>query len=180
MTFLTRRRTTIAGVFAAGLLATATACGSSGSGSSATSPSSSGATTAVVHTTMNAKLGTILVNGEGFTLYRFDMDTAKPSASHCTGSCATLWPAVPAADANSVQGVDHKLIGSVTGTGGAKQLTIDGWPVYTYSADAKAGDTNGQGFGGIWWAVTPTGGKAAATMSGSTSPTSPSSGGYGY
>jgi predicted lipoprotein with Yx(FWY)xxD motif len=179
MIFTTRKRAATAGALAAaGLLALA-ACGSS-SGSGGSTPSGSSTTSAsstAVHTVKDATLGTIVVNGKGFTLYRFDMDSAKPSASHCTGACATAWPAAPATAANSVQGVDHKLIGSVTGTSGSKQLTVGGWPVYTYSQDSKAGDTHGQGVGGTWFAVTPTGGKAAAT---STSPTSPSGGGYGY
>lgn len=182
MAFTTRRGTATAAVFAAGLFLAVSACSSSsGSGSSSSSPSSSmstsaGASAAAVHTVKDASLGTIVVNGKGFTLYRFDKDSASPSASHCTGACATLWPAAPATSASSVQGVDHKLIGSVTGTNGAKQLTINGWPVYTYSMDTKAGDTNGQGVMGTWFAVTPTGGKAAGTSGSSSS----SGGGYGY
>lgn len=181
MTFTTRRGAITATVFAAGLLLAVSACGSSGSSGSAGSSSSSSsgvsssgtsAGAAAVHTVSDATLGTIVVNGKGFTLYRFDMDTNTPPASHCSGSCAALWPAAPAADANSVKGVDAKLIGSVTGEGGVKQLTIDGWPMYTYASDSKAGDTNGQGAEGIWWAVTPTGAKAAATA--------PASGSNGY
>lgn len=194
MTHITRRHAAVAGVFAAGLIVAATACGSSGSSGSGSSsgstspPSSTSApatgTGAAVHTVHNASLGTIVVNGKGFTLYRFDVDTAKPPASHCTGGCAALWPAQPASGANSVKGIDHKLIGSVTRGDGTKQLTINGWPVYTYAQDGKAGDTHGQGVGGTWWAVTPTGGKAhsgAGSMSPSGSSSGSSSGGgYGY
>ncbi|MYS24871.1 Predicted lipoprotein with conserved Yx(FWY)xxD motif, partial [Streptomyces sp. DvalAA-14] len=144
-----------------------------------------------VHTASDATLGTIVVNGKGFTLYRFDMDTNKPPTSHCTGACATLWPAAPATDASAVKGIDQKLLGSTTGTDGRKQLTLNGWPLYTYAQDSKAGDTNGQGIDGIWWAVTPAGAKAgAASSAGSTagSPSTTSSttgsgssgGSYGY
>jgi hypothetical protein len=86
-----------------------------------------------------------------------------------------------------VKGVNQKLLGSITGTDGQKQLTLNGWPLYTYAQDSKAGDTNGQGVGGIWWAVTPAGAKAsAASSAGSSSTTSPttnsgsSGGSYGY
>jgi predicted lipoprotein with Yx(FWY)xxD motif len=184
MAFTTRKRTASAGVLAAaGVLALAACGSSSGSGTAASSSSNAASGTAsaasgAVHTEQNASLGSIVVNGKGFTLYRFDMDSASPSASHCTGACATLWPAAPAAGASSVTGVDQKLVGSVTGTDGHRQLTIAGRPVYTYSMDTRAGQTNGQGVQGTWFAVTPTGGKAAATT-GST-PTTPSGGGYGY
>jgi predicted lipoprotein with Yx(FWY)xxD motif len=196
MSVSTRRRTAFAGVFGAAAVLALAACGSSsGSGSSAPASASasssaaggastpSAATAAGVHTTRSATLGTIVVDGKGMTLYRFDMDTNKPSASHCTGQCAALWPAAPAASASSAKGVDQKLLGSIDGTGGGKQLTLDGWPLYTYAQDSKAGDTSGQGVGGTWWAVTPSGGKAAATSSATSSPTtsaSTSGGSYGY
>lgn len=184
----------------AALALTLAACGSSSSGSSgasgssASSPSagsSAGATTgssaAGTHTVRDASLGTIVVDGKGFTLYRFDMDTSKPSKSNCTGQCAALWPAVPATDATHVTGIDPKLLGSVAGSGGVKQLTLDGWPLYTYAQDSKAGDTTGQGVLGTWWAVTPTGAKAkagggsggATTSAPATTGTS-SGGSYGY
>jgi predicted lipoprotein with Yx(FWY)xxD motif len=184
MTVFSRRHAAVAGVFAAGIIAAATACGSSGSsGSPPASPSpgmSSSASASGVHTAKSASLGTVVVNGKGFTLYRFDADSAKPSASHCTGSCAVLWHAQSATPAASVTGVDHKLVGTVTRGDGSKQLTIAGWPVYTYSQDTKAGATSGQGVDGTWWAVTPSGAKTAS-HSGSMSPSStPSGGGYGY
>jgi predicted lipoprotein with Yx(FWY)xxD motif len=189
MSVSTRRRAAFAGVFGAAAVLALAACGSSsGSGSSSTSsstPSSTsssatgGASAAGVHTTQSATLGTIVVDGKGMTLYRFDMDTNKPSASHCTGQCAALWPAAPATSASSVKGIDQKLLGSITGTDGSKQLTVNGWPLYTYAQDSKAGDTTGQGVGGTWWAVTPAGGKAAATSSPTTS-NSTSGGSYGY
>jgi predicted lipoprotein with Yx(FWY)xxD motif len=189
MTAITHRRLAVAGALASGVLLAATACSTSGSDSTTTPPSSGTSSTsaaAAVHTVDDAKLGAILVNGKGFTLYRFDADTAKPSASHCTGTCAVQWPAVPATAASSVQGVDAGLVGSVTRPGGStQQLTIAGWPVYTYAQDSKAGDTNGQGVDGTWWAITPSGGKAPATGTSPDSPgTSPSGpgtpGGYGY
>lgn len=181
MTFTTRGRVATAGVFSASLLLGLAACGSSSGSNSGTSspPSSPPATSSAagVHTVMDSKLGTIVEDGQGFTLYRFDVDTAKPPASHCTGQCATAWPPEPATGTHTVKGVDLKLIGSVTRADGSKQLTLDGWPLYRYAADAKPGDTNGQAVGGTWWAVTPTGAKA---MAGTTGSDSPSSGSNGY
>lgn len=181
MTVLTRRRAVIAGGFAAGILV-ATACGASGSGSGSGSSSTmpgAGAATGVVHTVNDPKLGTIIVNGKGFTLYRFDADSNHPPASHCTGTCAALWTAAPALNGkavDAVKGIDHKLIGSVAHPGGPRQLTVAGWPVYTYTHDSKAGQTNGQGVDGTWWAVTATGAKAGNGTTGGGS----TGGGSGY
>lgn len=122
---------------------------------------------------VDEKLGPVLTDGEGFTLYRFDKDTAKPPVSNCNGQCATLWPPVKASDNPQLKGVDAKLVSSVTRADGSKQLTLNGWPLYRYASDTKPGDTKGQGVGGTWWAVTPSGGKAAAAAS-------PATGGYGY
>ena len=113
-------------------------------------------------------LGTVVVDGTGFTLYRFDKDKPKPSKSNCNGSCATQWPPVivaSVAEAKAVQldGVDAAAVSTVKRADGKLQLTIGGWPVYRYSGDKAAGDTTGQGVGKVWFAVTPAGKKAVAT-----------------
>jgi predicted lipoprotein with Yx(FWY)xxD motif len=110
------------------------------------------------------KLGKILNDDKGFTLYRFDNDTAKPSKSNCEGDCATAWPPVTASVDSIEQleavGMDGKLIGTVERSDGSVQLTVAGWPVYRYFNDASPGDINGQGAGNRWFAVTPEGKKA--------------------
>ncbi|MFJ6836795.1 SCO0930 family lipoprotein [Streptomyces sp. NPDC091209] len=110
--------------------------------------------------TESVKLGKVLTDGAGFTLYRFDKDTAEPPKSSCDGACATAWPPVPADGAEAATGVDKALLGEVTRTDGTKQLTIGGWPMYRFAKDTKAGDTNGQGVGGTWFASAPNGKKA--------------------
>ncbi|UNM12705.1 hypothetical protein J4032_15300 [Streptomyces formicae] len=107
------------------------------------------------------KLGKVLTDSEGFTLYRFDKDTASPAKSNCEGECAKVWPVVAAGDVTAAPGTDESLIGEVTRTDGTKQLTIDGWPMYRYAKDTKPGDINGQGVGGTWFASAPDGKKAA-------------------
>lgn len=122
-------------------------------------------------------LNPVVVNGAGFTLYRFDKDSADPSVSNCTGTCATTWPPYLVARDGRVflDGVDKSAVGVIQRDGGF-QLTIGGWPVYLFNKDTKPGDTNGQGVGGTWFGVTPDGQKAgqAAGGTGSTaaSPTS--------
>ncbi|TLS43593.1 hypothetical protein FE633_24825 [Streptomyces montanus] len=108
----------------------------------------------------NAKLGEVVTDSAGMTLYRFDKDTAEPPKSTCDGDCATTWPPVPASGASAPAGIDKSLLGEVTRSDGTKQLTLDGWPMYRYAKDTKAGDTKGQGVGGTWYASAPTGKKA--------------------
>ena len=115
-----------------------------------------------------AALGTVVVDGTGYTLYRFDKDKPKPSKSNCNGSCATQWPPVLVASADEAKavkldGVDAGAVNTVKRADGKLQLTIGGWPVYRYSGDKAAGETTGQGVGKVWFAVTPAGKKAVAT-----------------
>src|ERR1700754_2722697 len=108
------------------------------------------------------KLGTVVVDGQGFTLYRFDKDTAKPPTSNCAGECAQKWPPVLATPGTplTVEGVAQDAVGTINRPDGSIQLTLGGWPVYRYSGDPQPGATTGQGVGGTWSAVTPEGGKA--------------------
>ena len=80
--------------------------------------------------------------------------------------------------------VDAKL-GEITGTNGSQQLTVAGWPVYTYAGDSAPGDTTGQGLdisGGLWWVIAPDGtwikSAASGSSSGSGSTSGYSRGGY--
>ncbi|MER6445250.1 hypothetical protein DEJ51_05225 [Streptomyces venezuelae] len=109
----------------------------------------------------NDQLGSVLTDSAGLTLYRFDKDTAKPPKSNCDGDCAKTWPAVAAGDVTAASGMDPALLGEVVRTDGSKQLTVAGWPAYRYAKDAKPGDVNGQGVGGVWFAFGPDGKKAA-------------------
>jgi predicted lipoprotein with Yx(FWY)xxD motif len=110
------------------------------------------------------KLGSVVTDAKGWTLYRFDEDTPKPPKSACNDDCVTKWPPVPADDATASAGIDASKLGSVTRTDGTKQLTLSGWPVYRYAGDTKAGDTKGHGVGGTWNALAPDGKPAGKTV----------------
>lgn len=114
-----------------------------------------------------AQLGAVVIDGLGWTLYRFDDDTAQPPTSNCAGDCATVWPPVLAEPGSplSVEGVDAAAVGTITRADGGVQLTIGGWPVYRHAADPAPGATDGHGVGGKWFAVTPTGERAEAPAS---------------
>ncbi|WP_030571783.1 SCO0930 family lipoprotein [Streptomyces aureocirculatus] len=107
------------------------------------------------------KLGEVVTDSAGLTLYRFDKDTAQPPKSNCDGACETAWPVVAAKGSEAAPGVDKSLLGEVTRADGTEQLTIDGWPMYRFAKDKKPGDAKGQGVGGTWYAAAPDGKKAA-------------------
>ncbi|MEV8361902.1 SCO0930 family lipoprotein [Streptomyces niveus] len=112
------------------------------------------------------KLGKVITDSEGFTLYRFDNDTAEPPMSTCAGECEKAWPVVAAGDVKAAAGTDASKIGEVTRDDGTKQLTLGGWPMYRYAKDTNPGDANGQGVGGTWFASAPDGKKAAVGAAG--------------
>jgi predicted lipoprotein with Yx(FWY)xxD motif len=128
--------------------------------SPAASPASSpAATPATIKVAADAKLGQILVNGEGITVYLFVADTS--TASTCYTSCAAIWPPVLTTGAPVAgTGAKPSLLGTTTRTDGKVQVTYAGHPLYYFVQDKKAGDTTGQGvngFGGLWWVLTPSG-----------------------
>jgi predicted lipoprotein with Yx(FWY)xxD motif len=149
------------------------ACGTStpsGSAPASTPPATHAAKSApagsVTIMTRSTKLGTVLTTAAGKTIYWFVIDT--PTKSNCTGTCATYWPPVlgtPAAASGT--SLPHGF-GTITRSGGVKQATYDGHPLYTYAGDTAAGQVNGNGknlSGGLWWAMTPSGAKPSASGS---------------
>ncbi|MBW5486877.1 hypothetical protein GPJ59_34850 [Streptomyces bambusae] len=110
----------------------------------------------------NPRLGGILTDAAGMTLYRFDKDSAWPMRIGCVGACLDTWKPAEPVDKANVSGVSPGLVGTVKRPDGSLQLTIDCWPVYRFTGDKKPGDTTGHGKQGLWWAVTDTGKKASA------------------
>jgi len=151
-------------------------CGSSGgqatAASSSKNTSSSGSSGSTIGVSNNSKLGNVLVDSQGRTVYLFKKDTS--SMSTCSGACATQWPPVISKGKPSAgTGVTASMLSTTTRSDGSKQVTYNGHPLYTYIGDQSAGDVNGQGlnfFGGEWYVVTPAG-NANTTSTGSSSST---------
>jgi predicted lipoprotein with Yx(FWY)xxD motif len=101
-------------------------------------------------------LGSYLTNGSGWTLYLFAKDVPNNGTSACYGGCATAWPPFYSANLNLPPGLNSSSFGTITRTDGTKQLTYNGWPLYNFAPDKQAGQTNGQGVEGLWYAVSPT------------------------
>ena len=101
------------------------------------------------------KLGPILVDSKGITLYDFVVD--KGTTSACYGACAALWPPLlthgkPVAG----PGVKASLLGTTKRKDGKLEVTYGGHPLYYFVSDRKPGQTTGQGidqFGGPWWVI---------------------------
>jgi predicted lipoprotein with Yx(FWY)xxD motif len=194
-------------ILASTLLATVllAACGSSSSSktsTAATSPaastSASAATqTGLVRTASNPVHGTILVNSQGMTLYALSGETG----SHfiCTSTqCVAIWHPLKASGLGTPSGSVASL-STVKRPDGTVEVTYKGMPLYTFTQDTKAGETNGQGIKdvGTWSVVTvsSTGSAAAggtattpssegssggSSSSGESKESSKSSGGYAY
>ena len=117
--------------------------------SAAAETSTSAAMAEGVHTA-DTDLGSILVDGEGFTLYIFTNDTE--GTSNCNEGCIENWPAVPG-DTAVGGDLDASLFSTITRADGSEQLAVNGMPLYRYTPDAAPGDVNGQGVGGVWFVV---------------------------
>jgi predicted lipoprotein with Yx(FWY)xxD motif len=137
----------------------AAACGGTTSTATASPSSSSAATGTTIAVATNAKLGQILVDGKGMTVYLFVADTG--TASTCYTSCAQVWPPVLTTGAPQAgTGAQASLLGTTTRTDGTVEVTYAGHPLYYFLKDKVAGDTTGQGvngFGALWWVLSPSG-----------------------
>jgi predicted lipoprotein with Yx(FWY)xxD motif len=153
--------------------ATTTTAAYSGSGSSAS-------TSPAVDTATVAGLGTVLVNGAGDTLYLYEPDAQH--AVTCTGGCAGAWPALAGGAAKAGSGVNASLLGTDAGPNGTQVVTYNHWPLYTFAGDKAPGEAKGQGIGGVWWVVSPSGQaiQAKATADVTPAPTTTTAGSGGW
>jgi predicted lipoprotein with Yx(FWY)xxD motif len=175
--------------------------GSAYGGSTATNPtasSSSGAMTSPPKTTVltikKTKIGYVLANARGYTLYWYSKDVKNGGSSACTGQCLSAWPALTGKPA-AVSGIKlNGILGMITRPGGIVQATYNGYPLYLYAGDSGPGKTAGNGVGGVWHVITgkvltssvprETGSSSNSSSSNSSGSSSNSggsgSGGYGY
>ena len=181
----------LSGSLILGAAATVAACGSSSSSGTAASSSSGAAagTSPSAAVTISAKsvpgFGTVLVNGQGRTLYM--LTSEKGGKITCTddNGCTKVWPdtelpkGVTAATAGS--GIQASLLGTVKDASGSLYVTYHGWPLYTFSGDSGPGAVKGQGitnFGGTWYVLGTSGNPVTGSQSQSgTSPSAGSGGG---
>jgi len=125
----------------------------------------------ILKTAHDAKLGSIVVNGKGLTLYHASSE--RNGKIRCTGNCVYFWfPVIVTSKAKIVlgPGVSRSKVGTVERPNGALQVTYDKLPLYRYYLDRRPGQTKGQGVkdpAGTWYAVS-TSGKVVTTPAGGT------------
>jgi len=117
---------------------------------------------AVVSATTTPKLGKVIVDAEGFTLYDFHKD--KGGTPSCYGACAKAWPPLTTEGSPKAgEGAMASKLGTTERNDGTLQVTYAGWPLYTFAEDRKPGETNGNdvsAFGAQWYALLPSGQEA--------------------
>ena len=133
--------------------ATATSLAPPTSASAVPSPAASGPALALK--TESGSQGIWVTNSSGRALYVFTKD--KGSTSECYGACAAAWPPLLATGPVTISGkfTVPADLGTTTRTDGTKQVTYGGHPLYYFAGDTAAGQTKGQGVGGVWFIVGP-------------------------
>jgi predicted lipoprotein with Yx(FWY)xxD motif len=129
-----------------------------GTGAAMAMTASTHSRSGTVNVVRNSRFGMILVSSSGRTLYRYTPD--KKDVSVCKGACLKVWPPllVKATARPTVgSGANAKLLGTIKAAHGKRQVTYGGFPLYFFAQDTKAGQINGQGFGGKWYLVSTKG-----------------------
>ena len=101
--------------------------------------------------------GPVLADADGMTLYVFVDDLLTKAPSACTGDCTNDWPPALVTGPLTVGRGVSGHVGTTRRADGARQLTMDGRPLYRFAGDRTQGDLSGNGIGNVWWAMTPTG-----------------------
>lgn len=138
------------------------ACGSNSSSSTPATPvppKTTSGRAATVGLESDGTLGKVLVDSRGRTLYLFQKDAGNKSA--CDSACAAAWPPLRA-DGSPVAGpgLTASKLATTPRADGKPQVVYNGHPLYLYTGDSRAGDTNGQGlsaFGAPWYVVSGAG-----------------------
>ena len=105
---------------------------------------------------VRTKLGRILVDAKGHTLYLYVKDRGTKSA--CSPRCARVWPpATVSGTPTAGPGVEAAKLTTTRGADRRPQLVYNGHPLYTLTADVRPGQINGEGFLGTWYVVSAAG-----------------------
>jgi predicted lipoprotein with Yx(FWY)xxD motif len=108
----------------------------------------------------NAKLGAIVVDAQGRTLYHLTSEHGKVA---CRGACTTYWPPVlwPGKGKPALgPGLKAAKLGTIRRSNGTLQVTYNKFPLYRYYLDKKPGEALGEGLDdspGAWYAVSTSG-----------------------
>jgi predicted lipoprotein with Yx(FWY)xxD motif len=121
------------------------------------SPTTTAASKVIKLGIRESSLGPIMVDANGMSLYMFAPD--RYNVSVCEGQCLTAWPPImlqPGQSLSSIElsgGLRYSKLGVAFRENGSRQVTYNGWPLYYWFRDAKAGDVLGQWVGNVWWVL---------------------------
>lgn len=104
-----------------------------------------------VKTASKAGVGDYVVDGNGMTLYYFAKDSI--GKSNASATVLASWPVFNAQNIVAPSNLNAADFATITRDDGSKQTTYKGWPLYYYAKDKAAGDTLGEGVGGIWFVI---------------------------
>jgi predicted lipoprotein with Yx(FWY)xxD motif len=131
--------------------------GGAGAATEVRAQAAAGPATIQLHKT---RLGMILVNARGFTVYAFGKDAKRQDRCVTISGCGSIWPLVKTSGRpRAGKGVKRSLLGTIK-VGNNEQVTYAGHPLYTYTGDGFAGSTSYVGirqFGGVWTALKASG-----------------------
>ena len=99
----------------------------------------------------HSNLGWVMAKADGYVVYTYGKDS-KGGAPTCTGSCASVWAPVTGMPKAGPADTFPGSFGQVTGAGGQKVVTYDGYPLYTF-VGAKPLSTKGNGLDGVWHVI---------------------------
>jgi predicted lipoprotein with Yx(FWY)xxD motif len=110
----------------------------------------------------HTSFGKVLVDSRGFVVYRFSKDTGRKNTCLMVSECSTTWPALTSsAQPTAGPGVNASLLSTIRLSGGQRQVTYAGHPLYRYAASTEPGEAGYGGvkqFGGTWYALSASGG----------------------
>jgi len=133
-----------------------------------------------------AGLGTVVVDGNGRTVYLLTSGGHTNVPCDDASGCTKIWPDLPLPDgvsgAKAGTGIQASLLGTMKLADGQTYPTYNGWLVYEFSGDSGPGQGRGEGiksFGGTWYALSPAGTPVTGASTGGTSAPATTSGGSG-
>ena len=121
-----------------------------------------------------ASLGKLLATSSGLTLYHYTDE--KGGKIDCKGACAKLWPPLlvkAGVKPTLGPGLSSAKVGTVKRPDGGTQVTYNGYALYRYAPDKKAGDVKGQALFKAWYVIAPTGKLVKRAPAAATDPTQP-------
>jgi predicted lipoprotein with Yx(FWY)xxD motif len=105
----------------------------------------------------SSKLGRVVVNGQGRTLYALGPETTRHLLCK-SKACFEFWPPLTVSSGKAKLtaggGVHGRL--RILHRDGIFQVTLNGMPLYRYSGDSRKAEVNGEhihSFGGIWHVI---------------------------